>query len=342
MAPGELGRFAECSAPGLCLELGDDGSVINYLRLARPKQWIKNLAVVAGPVFAMRAGVADIVHTFEVFAAFCLASSATYAVNDVFDRKADDLHPIKRHRPVASGAVPPAGALIWALLLIAGSLALTAGLLPPEATVIIVAYFVTNLAYSLSLKRRIILDVILISIGFVLRAAAGVAAIDAYISPWLIVCTFTLCMFLGFGKRRCEIGMFDSLAEASEHRITLARYTPELLAHLVSVTAGIAIITFLLYTLDRDPAYAPPFNKHHLLYTIPLVVYGVFRYAMLTQTGQHHGPMSIFLHDRALQATIILWALMAGAIMIERHWLGYVGLEHLILPAGPTASEVPS
>ncbi len=316
--------------------------MISYIRLARPKEWIKNLAVIAGPVFAMRAGLADIVHTAEVFAAFCLAASATYAINDVLDRKADGLHPVKRHRPVASGAVSPAGALTWAFLLVAGAIALSVALLPPEATAIIIAYFIINLSYSLSLKSRIILDVILISIGFVLRATAGAAAIDAYISPWLIICTFTLCMFLGFGKRRCEIGMFESLELAGEHRSTLARYTPELLSHLVSVTAGIAIMTFLLYTLDRDPAYAPPFNKHHLLYTIPLVVYGVFRYAMLTQTGRHHGPMSIFLHDRPFQATIILWALLAGAIMIERHWLGYVGLEHLIVPVDTPPSEVPN
>jgi len=150
--------------------------------------------------------------------------------------------------------------------------------------------------------------------------------VEAYISPWLIVCTFTLCMFLGFGKRRCEIGAFNSLAEAGQHRATLARYTPELLAHLISVSAGITIMTFLLYTLDRDPVYAPPFNKHYLLYTIPLVAYGVFRYAMLTQTGEHHGPMSIFLRDRPLQATIILWCLLAAAMVSERYWMGLFGL----------------
>lgn len=316
----------------------DDGggygvaTMINYVRLMRPKEWIKNFAVLAGPVFAMRVDGESLAQTGTVFGAFCLASSATYAINDVFDRKADALHPIKKGRPLASGAIAPGEALLLALVLFALSVYVPVRLLGWRTAVIVIAYFVINLAYSVALKRRMILDVILIAIGFVLRATAGAVAIDVDISPWLIVCTFTLCMFLGFGKRRCEIAVFNSPAEAGEHRATLLRYTPELLAHLISVSAGITIITFLLYTMDRDPAYAPPFNKHHLLYTIPLVVYGVFRYAMIIQTGERHGPMDIILHDRPFLGTIIIWSLLALAIMTEEHWMGAVGLEHLLEP----------
>lgn len=301
--------------------------MISYIKLARPRDWIKNLAVLAGPAFAMRASFADLIGAGTALAAFCLASSATYAINDVFDRRADALDPDKRHRPVASGAVSPINAVGFAVLLLAASLTLAATKLPPLCAVIIAGYAVMNLAYSLSLKKRMILDVILIAVGFVLRATAGAAAVGAFISPWLIACTFTLCMFLGFGKRRCEISRFDTPEQAQAHRHTLARYTPELLSHLVSVSAGMAIMTFLIYTLDRDPANAPPFNKHHLLYTLPLVAYCVFRYAMLTQDGKHSGPIDIFLRDPALMAAIALWALLAIAIMTERHWAPFLQLD---------------
>ncbi len=300
------------------------------LQLLRPKEWIKNLAVMAGPVFALRADGEAVLLTAVVFAVFCGASSATYTINDIFDRHADAHHPTKKHRPLASGAVTPASAVVWAIALIIATGYVGVRLLPPVCVVIVGAYFVINLAYSFALKRRMILDVILIAIGFVLRAAAGAAAIGVEISPWLIVCTFTLCMFLGFGKRRCEVGMFDSLEQAGEHRATLTRYTPELLSHLISVSAGITIMTFLLYTMDRDPAVAPPFNKHHLLYTIPLVVYGVFRYAMLIQAGNRDGPMDIILSDRPFQGAIILWALLALAIMTEKYWAPQIGLERLL------------
>jgi len=292
----------------------------------RPKEWIKNLAVLAGPVFALRADQAAMVSTAVAFGAFCLASSAAYAINDVLDRHADVLHPQKKHRPVASGVISPTGALVLAALLLSGSIWSCVAFLPLYCAIIVCAYFVINLAYSVSLKRRMILDVILIAVGFVLRATAGAAAIEVDVSPWLMVCTFTLCLFLGFGKRRCEISFFDTPEEASEHRATLLRYTPELLAHLISVSAGITIMTFLLYTLDRDPLNAPPFNKHHLLYTVPLVVYGIFRYAMLIQTGDWHGPMDIILHDRAFLGTIVVWVVLAVVIMTESYWMNGLGM----------------
>lgn len=304
--------------------------MVTFLELMRPGQWIKNLAVLAGAAFALRVDRESLIHTAIIFAAFCLVSSATYCVNDILDRKADRLHPVKKHRPLARGAVGPASAMAWAGMLLAAGVALSASFLPIACTVLIAGYFCQNMAYSLALKRRIILDVILIAIGFVLRATAGAAAVEAYVSPWLIVCTFTLCLFLGFGKRRCEIAAFGSLEAAAEHRQTLLRYTPELLNHLISVSAGIAIMTFLLYTMDRDPAHAPPFPKHHLLYTIPLVVYGVFRYAMLILAGKRHGPMDIFLHDGPFVGTILIWAVLAAAIVTETYWLDVVPLADLI------------
>lgn len=298
-----------------------------FIELARPAQWIKNLAVLIGPVLgfklfepqaAWRAGVC--------FAAFCLASSASYAINDVLDREADAHHPTKCRRPVARGAIDTTSAAIFGLALFVLAAGFSAALLPWAATILLGTYFVLILAYSMTLKRRMILDVITVAVGFVLRAWAGAEAVGVLTSPWLIACTFTLCMFLGFGKRRSELAVIGNVEQAGEHRATLSRYTPELLNHLISVSAGIAIVTFLLYTMDPSEARRPPFPKEHLLYTLPLVAYGVFRYAMLAETGRWTGPTEIILKDRPFVATIVLWGLIAAGIVYEArllHWIGF-------------------
>lgn len=297
-----------------------------FVELMRPAQWIKNFAVLAGPAFAMRGDADAIINSAIIFGAFCLISSSSYAINDIFDRHADALHPVKKHRPIARGAIGPQAATVWAIVLLLAGVAMTF-LLPISTTVTVVAYFVMILAYSMALKRRTILDVVLIAMGFVLRAMAGAEAIGAVVSPWLVVCTFTLCMFMGFGKRRCEVGQFATLTEAGEHRIALLRYTPELLSQLISISAGITIMTFLLYTMDRD--IETTFNKQHLVYTLPLVVYGIFRYAMLVQSGDVPGPMEIVLKDRPFQATVALWGLATVLVMSERYWVPVVGLEEM-------------
>ncbi len=292
--------------------------MIHYIKLMRPHQWIKNLAVLAGPVFAQEFDRDSLIMVVVVFAAFCLVSSASYGINDLMDRESDALHPKKRFRPLASGAISGIRAILWSGFLLAAGMALSVYTLPPATAIIVFAYFLMILAYSLSLKRRIILDIIIIAVGFVMRATAGAGAIEAFISPWLIVCTFTLCMFMGFGKRRCEIAQFKTAEEAGEHRKVLLRYTPELLNNLISVSAGITIMTFLLYTMDHNTPTT--FPKHHLIYTIPLVAYGVFRYSMLCASGSVQGPVEIVLRDRPFQATVLLWGLVAFAIMTEYRW----------------------
>jgi decaprenyl-phosphate phosphoribosyltransferase len=303
-------------------------SAIAYLRLMRPKQWIKNLAVLAGPAFAQTFDNASLAATGLVFASFCLVSSASYTLNDLFDRHADALHPVKKHRPIACGDVSSFGALVWAILLLSGGLTIGWYGLPHSTVVIVTAYFVLVLSYSMALKRRMILDVIIIAIGFVLRTTAGADAVSAFVSPWLVVCTFTLCMFMGFGKRRCEIAQFETLEEAGEHRKTLLRYTPELLNNLISVSAGITIITFVIYTMDRDTPST--FPKEHLIFTLPVVVYGIFRYAMLVQSGLLEGPMEIVLRDRAFQATVVVWSILAMAIMTESRWVNMDVLDRFL------------
>lgn len=286
----------------------------HYIRLMRPHQWIKNLVVLAGPAFGLE--FADL-RVLVVFLAFCLVSSASYAINDIFDREADRTHPEKKHRPIASGDVSVSGAWGFATLLAVAAICTTHWLLSPVVTLLVAGYFILILAYSSFLKRRPILDVMIIAVGFVMRAVAGAAAVEAFVSPWLIACTFTLCMFLGFGKRRCELATLHSEEERGKHRATLLRYTPELLSHLISVSAGIALVTFLLYTMDSNPNIPhPPFRKELLLYTLPMVAYGFFRYTMLIETGRFTGPMQIVLKDKALILTGFLWVAAAIGIIL--------------------------
>lgn len=301
----------------------------DYVRLMRPAEWIKNLVVLAGPAFAL--------HLFDIealvaFTAFCFAASAVYVINDIADREADKAHPTKRNRPIASGAVSVRSAGVLFGILVAVSVGLTWMSLPRLVTYIVVSYLLLILAYSFALKNRPILDVIIIATGFVLRAVAGAAAVQVLVSPWLIACTFTLCMFLGFGKRRCELATLTNREDAGAHRSTLLRYTPELLNHLTSVSAGIAIMTFLLYTMDKSSGIPhPPFAKEYLLYTLPLVAYALFRYAMLIETGRFTGPTQIVLQDKALILTALLWAAAAG---------GIVGLTKVDRPAKVAAGPV--
>jgi len=285
----------------------------DYVLLIRPAQWVKNVFVFAGLAFGEKlldpqAQAA----AWLAFAAFCLASSSAYVINDILDREHDRLHPTKRNRPLARGVIGPGPAMGLAVALIVAAFGLTAAArLPAAFALILSVYFALNVLYSLALKHRVILDVIVISVGFVLRAWAGAAAVQVSVSPWLIVCTFTLCLFLGFGKRRCELAALGNTPNASGHRPTLARYTPELLNHLISVSAGIAVITFLLYTMETEEK----FGTNYLIYTIPLVVYGIFRYAMLVQSGRGTGPSDILINDRPFLYTVVLWAVAAVVII---------------------------
>jgi 4-hydroxybenzoate polyprenyltransferase len=254
-----------------------------------------------------------------------MAASATYAFNDVIDRQADASHPQKRSRPVARGAIAPTTAVALALVLASAALGTAFALVSPATAGVVLAYLCTTLAYSLALKRRVILDVIVVASGFVLRAFAGSVAVGVPTSEWLIACVFTLCLFMGFGKRRCEIAMIGSSEERRQHRKTLLRYTPDLLNHLLSVSAGITVITFLLYTLDMH-GHTSPFPKQHLFYTLPIVVYGVFRFAMLTELGVYGGPTELVLKDKALLATIGLWTACALVIAYQRTLFGADGL----------------
>ena len=185
----------------------------------------------------------------------------------------------------------------------------------------------------MAIRKLVDAGVIVIASGFVLRAWGGSLAVGVATSEWLVACMFTLCLFMGFGKRRCEVAMIGNSAEAGQHRRTLIEYTPDLLNHLITVSAGIAVMTFLLYTMDTMHIPAP-FQKQHLFYTLPLVVYGIFRFAMLTELGVYSGPTEIVLKDRAFLAAVFLWAIAALVIVYQERLFGPGGLDSLFSGMG--------
>lgn len=299
-----------------------------YLRLMRPGQWTKNLFLFAGLVFGRLLTDWDNgLIVVLAFACFCLLSSAIYVFNDVHDRAEDRLHPTKRARPVASGQVSVPAATLFGLVLLAAGLGgafwLGRGFLYVAA-----AYALLQMIYTWWLKHATVLDVIALGLGFVLRAVAGAVVVHVAISPWLVICTFTLCLFLGFSKRRCELNSFGTGPEngAARHRRTLAEYTPELLNHMTTLTAGIAVVSFMLYATDQRTLEV--FGTNYLLYTLPLVVYAIFRFALLVEHGRVDGPTAVVLRDRPFQAAILLWGAAVWVVIYRGHavqqWLSKV------------------
>ena len=278
----------------------------SYLRLARPKQWTKNGFVLAGVLFAGKAlSIPHIADALLAFAAFCLVSGAVYAFNDVLDVEEDRKHPLKRYRPVASGDVPVPAAVVYAALLLAGGLAL-GFYVNPGVGAAGLAYLALQAVYTPFLKHIAILDVMSISAGFVIRALAGVAAVNSPISPWLIVCTGLLTLFLGFSKRRHELATLGEGAVV--HRKNLRDYSVPLLDEMMNIMISATIIAYTLYTFtvyERD-------SEIFMMASIPFVVYGVFRYMLLVHRDGGGNPDTLLLADRPLQISLFLWLVVVG------------------------------
>jgi 4-hydroxybenzoate polyprenyltransferase len=285
---------------------------------------VKNLIVVLPILFARRFDSSAAWGRVGVaFAAFCLAASGVYILNDILDRHADREHPKKRNRPIAAGWLTVPVAVAESLLLAAAAV-LLGGLVSWFFAGFVVAYLLLQLAYTFSLKHHALTDVIVLSLGFVLRAAGGAAALGVAISPWLIVCTFSLCLFLGFCKRAGELATIPDADTRSQFRRTLGCYTIDLLTHLLTLSAAIAIVSYLLYaTSDRTVAV---FGTNGFLYTLPLVFYGICRFAMLTLRGRYADPTEIVLRDWPIQATAVLWLIAAAVVVLYgpaiQQWLG--------------------
>ncbi|MBF8266578.1 MAG: UbiA prenyltransferase [Dehalococcoidia bacterium] len=285
----------------------------------RPRQWAKNLIIYFAFFFTVSQAwsleeLNEAARLFAritlAFALFCLITSAVYLLNDVLDAERDRHHPWKRHRPIAAGVLPPSIALGMAAALGAGGLALAFALEPVFALVALI-YLATMVAYSTLLKRVIIVDILAISAGFVLRAAAGAVVLDVSISPWLYVCTSLGALFLGFSKRLNEVVLAEE--GGSLQRETLEEYTPRFLEQLIALVAPATLISYILYTFTAENL---PDNNAMML-TIPFVMYGLFRYLYLV----HHkslgeSPEEILLTDVPLIVDIVLWLVSASAILL--------------------------
>ena len=295
-------------------------SVGDWVRLVRPRQWIKNLVVFAGLLFTGRFGhLTELEKMAGLFVIFCVISAAGYIVNDVLDRRLDLEHPTKRRRPIAAGRIRPVTAIVVAAVLLAAGMA-GAVMLGWQVMLVTAAYLALTLAYSIVLKHRVIVDLLAIAAGFLLRALAGTACLGVELSPWLFVCLSFLSLMLGLGKRRHEIGLLN--AEAANHRPVLSQYSRSYIDQMLMMMAASSIITYAIYTINSSTARQHP----ALVYTVPLVLYAVMRYVYLVQHFERGGrPEEIFLTDRPMGLIVILWSLMVMAIFLWKEIVGYFG-----------------
>ena len=282
------------------------------LAALRPHQWTKNLVVFAALALSKHLFEAGpLLQATLAFVCFCALSGTVYLVNDLVDVERDRLHPEKKRRPIASGAVSLPLARGAALVLGAGSLAVSAAL-SREFFACATAYLALNLLYSFRLKNVVILDVLSISLGFVLRAVAGGVVIAVPISDWLLVCTILLALFLALAKRRAEITALE--ATASGHRAILAEYSPYLLDQMIAVVTASCVTAYAFYTLA--PETVAKFQTNRLSWTIPFVIYGIFRYLYLVHQKEQGGsPSDVLLADRPLLVNVFLWAAAVVAIV---------------------------
>jgi 4-hydroxybenzoate polyprenyltransferase len=300
---GQIGR--DFSDKGAEIHTRSAGAAV--LALMRPHQWIKNVLVLAPLIFAQKLfDLRDVISAITAAVAFCAISSSAYALNDVIDRDADRAHPLKRYRPLARGDMRVSEALILALMLGATSIVLSASL-GWTFVGIIALYVALQFAYSLALKDTVILDLIAVAVGFVLRAFAGGIAIHVEVSPWLIFVTFVLALFLVLARRRSELVAMGECGAV--HRATLEMYTIRLVDHMVSITAGMTLLSYMIYTVS--PEVAQKLHTTHLYLALPFAAYGVFRYLYLVVERDEGGdPASVLLSDRPLMVSVVLWIAM--------------------------------
>ncbi|MBN1557251.1 MAG: decaprenyl-phosphate phosphoribosyltransferase [Lentisphaerae bacterium] len=285
----------------------------------RPTQWVKNVVVPAAFFFAFwdrsRAiplGLADLGAVLLAAVLFCLVSSGVYLLNDIRDREADRHHPLKRRRPLAAGRVSPAEAgRLAAVLLLGGGL--LAWWLSPAFFAVAAAYVAMQLVYTCRLKTVPLVDIMVIAAGFVLRALAGALVIGVTISPWLLLCTFLLALFLALCKRRHEKVVLADAAERS--RPALQGYDAQLLDQLIVMAGGATLVSYAIYTLW--PQTVAKFGTHGLGFTVPFVVFGLFRYLDLVyRHDKGDRPERILLSDGPLLATVLLYGVTAVAVFL--------------------------
>lgn len=274
--------------------------MLSYFQLLRPHQWLKNLMLFFPPFLGGSLFFNGVwLNGLPAFVIFCLASSATYVVNDIRDCAADRLHPQKSARPLACGAVSERGATLLAAVL----LALAAGLCwwqPFWFTLWLMAYLVLSLAYSFGLKDQPVFDVFCIASGFVFRLFAGGAAFDVEVSDWLFLSVLLLALFLSCGKRLAEKSLLGSVSR--DHRKSLEGYPPGVLEGFMYVSGAAVLVTYTLYAITR----------HRLIFSVPLCCFGLFRYMLLVKRGASGDPTDSLLRDPVMFAVGLIWAIMVG------------------------------
>jgi len=278
----------------------------------RPEQWLKNGFVLAPIVFSGLIGDPHAwLRSLLAVAAFCAASSATYLVNDVIDREADRAHPEKCRRPIAAGEVSVAAAIAAAAVLVAVGMAIAlwlGGWFPA----ILIAYVALVVLYSVLLKRAVFLDVLVVAAGFVLRVVGGAVAINVPVSRWILVVAYLLALYLALGKRRTELALLGD--GAGHHRAVLGQYTLPLVDSAISVVLGATVLAYALYTVAPDTV--AKVGSEGLLATVPIVLYGLFRYLYLLHSHDLGGsPTKALLTDRPLLVCVVIWLLVSAVVI---------------------------
>lgn len=282
------------------------------IKSMRPAQWIKNLIIFAPLVFSRNLfSSALMLEILAGFGIFCLLSGSVYIINDLADLERDRLHPTKKHRPLASGKlsknVAVGSLLVFLTLSFSATYHMGLGFLTIAA-----AYFALNLLYSAILKHVVIVDVMSISLGFILRVLAGAVLINVPITPWLMMCTMLLALFLGFAKRRHELVQLED--NANSHRRVLIHYSPYFLDQMIMIVTASTVMSYALYTISAETI--SHIGSNHLLYTTHFVLYGIFRYLYLVHQKEEGGsPTRVLLTDKPLAANVILWLITCVLIL---------------------------
>lgn len=271
----------------------------------RPNQWYKNFIIFISIIFSLNIRNLEMWPiVLSAFLIFCVISGGEYVINDIIDREKDKKHPKKQKRPIASGRFKLKYALLSAIILIVGGL-IASYFINIPFMILSISYVLLILLYSLILKHLIIVDLLVISIGFVIRAIAGGVAINVFISPWLIVCTFLLALFLGIAKRRHEVILLGD--EGKNHRKILSDYSTIVLDQMMSIATAALIISYSMYTFLS--------NNYYMMLTIPFAIYGIFRYLVLVHSSNFGGEAEMLFKDKGMQICIVLWGVTAIGVL---------------------------
>lgn len=287
-------------------------SLRDLLQLMRPTQWSKNAVIFAALIFAKRLFVVnDVIAVTLGFLAFCVMASGAYVMNDLRDCERDRQHPLKSLRPLPSGRVRRSTATVLAVSLVVlgvgGAIALHVGF-----GMLACVYFLLQVGYTFWIKETVILDVMSIAAGFVIRAVGGGVIIGVPVSPWLIICTFLLALFLGFSKRRHELILLD--ARATDHRASLREYSPYFLDQMIAVVTASTVVAYAIYTVS--PEVREKLGTDKLYLTIPFVLFGIFRYLYLVHQREEGGnPTQLLLTDQPLLIDVLLWIATAALLL---------------------------